>query len=65
METIKELLAKGEVSRDDLLHLATCAECGDDAPVFDQVTKDQRSKDWLEARKGRVTASDCAAICVS
>lgn len=65
MEQVKELIAKGEVTRDDLIKLAKCSECGDHAPTFEQLTKDQRSEAWLKAREGRVTASDCAAICVS
>ena len=65
MEQVKALLEKGEVSPDDLKTLLTCKACNCDAPVFEQQTKDQRSEAWLKARSGRVTASDCAAVCVS
>ena len=65
MEEVKRLLKEGKVSCDDLRSLATCASCGPDPLPLDQVTKDQRSEAWLKAREGRVTASDCAAICVS
>lgn len=65
MDKVKELIDKGEVTRDELINLAKCSECGDHPPTFDQLTKDQRSEAWLKAREGRVTASDCAAICVS
>ncbi len=65
MDQVKALLETGEVSADDLKTLLTCKACNCDAPTFDQQTKDQRSDAWLKARSGRVTASDCAAVCVS
>lgn len=65
MEQVKSLLASGEVTADELKTLLTCKACNCDAPVFEQQTPDQRSEGWLKARSGRVTASDCAAVCVS
>jgi len=65
MEKVKELLDSGELTPNDLKTLLTCKECNCDAPVFNQETPDQRSEGWHRARSGRVTASDCAAVCVS
>lgn len=65
MEQVKALLESGEVSPDDLKTLLTCKACNCEPPTFDQQSKDQRSDAWLKARSGRVTASDCAAVCVS
>ena len=65
MDQVKALLADGSVTPADLLVLARCPTCGDDPPTFKQACKDQRSEEWIEARSGRLTASDCAAVCVS
>lgn len=65
MEQVKSLLASGEVTADELKTLLTCKACNCEPPVFEQQTPDQRSEGWLKARSGRVTASDCAAVCVS
>lgn len=65
MEQVKSLLESGEVTADELKTLLTCKACNCDAPVFAQQTPDQRSEGWHKARSGRVTASDCAAVCVS
>lgn len=65
MEEVKRLLAEGKLNRDDLLQLAKCESCPDEPLVIEQVTKKQGNEEWLKAREGRVTASDCAAICVS
>lgn len=65
MEEVKKLLAEGKLKRDDLLTLASCTSCGPDPPPLKQLTKGQGNDEWLKARASRVTASDCAAICVS
>ena len=65
MEEVKKLLAEGKLNRDDLLTLASCTSCGPDPPALKQLTKGQGNDEWLKARASRVTASDCAAICVS
>ena len=65
MDEVKRLLKEGKVTPDQLREAATCPSCPPTPLTLDQVTKDQRSEAWLKAREGRVTASDCAAICVS
>lgn len=65
MDQVKALLADGSVTPADLLVLARCPTCGDDPPTFKQACKDQRSEEWIQARSGRLTASDAAAVCVS
>lgn len=65
MDEVKKLLEEGKLNRDDLLKLAKCEACPDEPLLIQQVTKGQGNDEWLKARQGRVTASDCAAICVS
>lgn len=65
MDKVKEMMDNGQLTASDLQSLLTCKDCNCDAPVFVQQTTDQRSDGWLQARSGRVTASDCAAVCVS
>lgn len=65
MDQVKKLLEEGALTKDDLLALATCSSCGPDPPAIKQLTKGQGNDEWLKARASRVTASDCAAICVS
>lgn len=63
MDQVKALLAEGKVTAEDLMKVAKCAQCCEPLS-FDEACKDQRSDSWHKARGGRITASDCAAICV-
>lgn len=64
MEQVQALLKDGKVTAEDLIKIAKCSKCC--SPLtFDQACKDQRSESWHKARGSRITASDCAAICVS